>query len=252
MISVNQNEMPVTCIVPFYNEGNRVLSVLDTLMQSRYLSQIICVDDGSTDAAYQAIQQKYPAVELIRLNQNSGKSAAIARGLARARENNILLFDADLTGVDLKQLAAAIRAFVSSPGVDMLILRRSNDLALCRLLRIDIVLSGERLLRKGDLLQALETKPLGYQLELATNYYMNAHRKLTCWMPLSSQHTIKISKSGIAHGLVKEFKQHRGLSQYKGTQWYLKTLAGFCPREFGHERFYVRATRKFVQSFGRP
>ncbi len=234
-------DLHATCIMPFYNEGSRALRVLDAITRSHAISQIICVDDGSTDETYRRIQEDYSQVELIRLNQNQGKSLAVARGLLRARENNILLFDADLEGINVHQLDAAITAFSFSPWVDMIVLRRTNDLLLCRLLRIDIVLSGERLVRKCDLEQALESSPLGYQLELAINDYMDANGKSVCWKPLASEHTVKIAKSGLARGVVKEIKQHTALMRFKGTGWYLWNLATFCLWEYGYERNLIRA-----------
>jgi glycosyltransferase involved in cell wall biosynthesis len=174
------------------------------------------------------------------LDQNGGKAQAIRKGLAGARENNILLFDADLEEIDMNQLDATIAAFTSSSWLDMIILRRMNDLLLCRSLRIDIVLSGERLLRRCDLQHALETNPLGYQLELAINRYMHEHGKSVCWMPLSSRHMIKVAKSGLASGLVKEMEQHVALMNYKGTAWYLWNLATFCFPEFRYQRAMTR------------
>ncbi len=123
----------------------------------------------------------------------------------------------------------------------MIVLRRTNDLLLCRLLRIDIVLSGERLVRKCDLEQALESSPLGYQLELAINDYMDANGKSVCWKPLASEHTVKIAKFGLARGVVKEIKQHTALMRFKGTGRYLWNLATFCLWEYGYERNLIRA-----------
>jgi glycosyltransferase involved in cell wall biosynthesis len=236
----------VTCIVPFFNEGARVLHVLDALSRSRGVSQIVCVDDGSAEETYKKIRTDFLSVEVVRLEQNRGKSRAVAFGLAHARENDILLFDADLREIDIAQLDAAIAAFTSSPWVDMMILRRVKDLLLCRLMRIEIVLSGERLLRRCDLSGALESNPLGYQLELAINDYMESNDKRVSWMPLASQHTVKIAKSGLPRGIVKEIKQHTALMRFKGAGWYLWNLATFCLWEYGYEGNLVRALRRLA------
>ncbi len=240
----NHSDLHVTCIIPFFNEGTRVLRVLDALSHSHSISQFVCVDDGSADKTYKKIRADFPNVEVVRLDQNRGKSRAVARGLEQARENNILLFDADLQEINIKQLDAAIAAFSSSLWVDMMILRRVKDLLLCRILRFEIVLSGERLMRKCDLAQALESNPLGYQLELAINDYMVSNDKWVCWMPLSSQHTVKIAKSGLARGVVKEIKQHAALIRFKGAGWYLRNLATFCFWEFGYEGNLIRAVSR--------
>ncbi len=246
MLNPNRSNSHVSCIIPFFNEGTRVLGVLDAIAKSRTISEIICVDDGSADETYKKIQSDYPNVTLVRLDRNQGKSRAVAQGVARARQDNILLFDADLQGIDITQVDQAIMAFASSPWVDMMILRRARDLLLCRVLRIDIVLSGERLLRKCDLEQALESSPLGYQLELAINDYMDTNSKSVCWKPLSSEHTVKIAKAGLASGIVKEFKQHTALMRFKGARWYLWNLTTFCLWEYGYERNLIRAMTRLA------
>lgn len=53
--------MPInstTAIVPFFNEGERVVNTLKLLSKVANLKEIICVDDGSTDSAYKKITKK--------------------------------------------------------------------------------------------------------------------------------------------------------------------------------------------------
>lgn len=38
-----------SCIIPFYNKGGSLLSILTVFSHISYIKQIICVDDGSTN-----------------------------------------------------------------------------------------------------------------------------------------------------------------------------------------------------------
>jgi hypothetical protein len=41
--------MKISCIIPTFNEGKRVIQVIKELIKSKYLAEIICVDDHYTD-----------------------------------------------------------------------------------------------------------------------------------------------------------------------------------------------------------
>ncbi len=91
----------LTVVIPAYNEERRLPETLRNLvaylMQQSYASQVIVVDDGSRDGTSSIVESfraEYPWVELIR-NDHRGKGFAICTGIAVARGNIILLFDAD-------------------------------------------------------------------------------------------------------------------------------------------------------------
>lgn len=97
---------PITCpsltiIIPAYNEEQRLPQTLQRILaylkQQPYGSQVIVVDDGSGDLTAEvvaAFQSDEPRVELIR-NDHRGKGYAIRTGVAAARGDIILFFDAD-------------------------------------------------------------------------------------------------------------------------------------------------------------
>jgi len=61
--------------------------------------ELICVDDGSTDATAELLRglaADDPRVRVVELSRNFGKEAALAAGLGRARGEAVLLMDADL------------------------------------------------------------------------------------------------------------------------------------------------------------
>ncbi|MEW6298925.1 MAG: glycosyltransferase family 2 protein [Thermodesulfobacteriota bacterium] len=93
----------VSVVVPLFNEAENVgplyealKAVLDRLGR-RW--EVIFVDDGSTDATYQALAQLHrqeAAVRVLRLRRNFGQTAAMAAGFDYAREGIIIALDGDL------------------------------------------------------------------------------------------------------------------------------------------------------------
>lgn len=133
----------ISCIVCAYNEAERIRAILEAVDGHPALSEVIVVNDGSTDETG-ALLAEYPRVRVISYAPNRGKTFALGQGIAAARGEFLMLLDADLAGVtaaDVQALADPVingRAKVS-------ISLRSNSLALYRALGLDFV-SGERVI----------------------------------------------------------------------------------------------------------
>lgn len=93
-------------VVPAYNEAARLGGSLRTMVaylrDQREPSEIIVVDDGSTDntatVAEESLADSSPIdARVIRYEQNRGKGHAVRTGLLAARANIALFSDADLS-----------------------------------------------------------------------------------------------------------------------------------------------------------
>lgn len=86
----------IAIIIPSYNEGNRLLKVVSKVMEKGY-TNIIVVDDGSTDISIELIQ--HCKVKILRHLVNRGAGAATETGLKYCREftnfDTIVMIDAD-------------------------------------------------------------------------------------------------------------------------------------------------------------
>lgn len=223
-----------TCIIPFYNEEYRVFQVLEVVTQIKNIDQIICVDDGSEDDTADIIQKYYPTVELIRLPYNQGKAAAIRQGLQIAEHENILLMDADLQSINKSEVEKAIQA-IAQHNLDMLILRRVNAPWFVKFDRGDILLSGERIVKKKDLLKIFNQDVNRYQVELAINLYMQKHKRNVRWMPWSATNTYKSKKIGLVAGYKKEFEMFTDIVLYAGFKNIVKQISSFATKKVDHE-----------------
>ncbi len=91
-----------TVIIPAYNESFRIeqslRTVLDYLADQPYRSDVLLVDDGSTDdtaAVARRIMSRYPNLSVQSI-PHGGKAAAVLHGLEHASGQLILFADADL------------------------------------------------------------------------------------------------------------------------------------------------------------
>lgn len=93
----------VSVVIPFFNEAEvlpstiqRVQDILADLPES---TELILVDDGSTDTSVKVVKSLNflaEQIRLIELSRNFGKEAAMTAGLAYAQGDAVIILDADL------------------------------------------------------------------------------------------------------------------------------------------------------------
>ena len=107
----------LSVVVPVYNEAGNLLTlyqeIKSVLQACEQNSEIIIVDDGSSDNTFtvlSAMHQKDRCVRVIRLARNSGQTAALAAGIFYARGNIIVTLDGDLQNdpADIPKLIAKL------------------------------------------------------------------------------------------------------------------------------------------------
>ncbi len=107
----------ISVVIPIYNEVDALApllaelgQVLDGLGRS---SEIVAVDDGSTDGGFDrlvALCASEPRLRVVRLARNYGQTAALAAGIEYARAPIIVSMDADMQNDphDIPALLAAL------------------------------------------------------------------------------------------------------------------------------------------------
>lgn len=100
------NERPfLSVVVPFYNEAANSKAMVTEIVQalSGYAGswEVICVDDGSTDATAQCLEtiaRGMPAAQIrvLRLRRNFGQTAALQAGIDASQGELIATLDGDL------------------------------------------------------------------------------------------------------------------------------------------------------------
>lgn len=89
----------ISAIVPVFNEEKTVSGVVQALLQSNLIDEVICVNDGSTDGSLAILQALADRIELIDLQNNRGKGHALTVGIKRSSGEIVAFFDADLTNL---------------------------------------------------------------------------------------------------------------------------------------------------------
>src|SRR3989338_2231317 len=219
-----------TCLIPFYNEGERVLRVLDKISTFKRQADIVCVDDGSQDLASEKIAKKYPWVTLIKLKENQGKTAAVAAGLKKVKTHYVFLLDADLRKISVKDFQAGLDWCRKEPKIDMLIFGRINYPFRSSLLATHILLSGERIVKTKILKAVLRGRVKGFQLELALNQYCLDHNLTVVTLPSRAKTTLKLKKYGLV-GLKRDGKMFWELFNYTGIRSYMRQVSVFTGRK---------------------
>ncbi len=220
----------VTCLIPVYNEGPRLVRTVTLLHNVKEIDEFVIVDDGSTDDGIAKLHTKYPAIKIIKLSHNQGKSAAVRVGLAKIRAELTLLVDADIRGLIPSEISDGIVVMKKNPKVEMLIFRRLQSPVTAKLDRSDIMLSGERVIKTKMLKEVMSQQPLpeNYEMEVALNQYCIDRQAPAYWYPTQMYNTYKILKMGLVKGLWYDWLTIKQCAEYVGWGNYWNQMCSFC------------------------
>jgi glycosyltransferase involved in cell wall biosynthesis len=115
---MNSPKLDLSIVIPAFNEESRLPRTLDSVIafvRSRpYQTEIIVVDDGSSDRTLDIVnsyRQTYPGLRFVSNGGNRGKGYAVRHGMLEALGEISLFSDADLSTPieEADKLLAAIR-----------------------------------------------------------------------------------------------------------------------------------------------
>ncbi len=106
--------MKLSIVIPVFNEKNTIEKIIDSVISvSGIEKELVVVDDYSADGTRNLladIKQKYPFINLILKESNSGKGATLREGFKHTTGDLVIVQDADLEydPADYKILLAAL------------------------------------------------------------------------------------------------------------------------------------------------
>ncbi|MBF7981335.1 MULTISPECIES: glycosyltransferase family 2 protein [Rahnella] len=200
----------VSCIIPACNEAARIGKVLDVVRNHPLLFEIIVVDDGSADNTADVAREK--GVRVVRLATNQGKSHAVAEGIAAATGSHLLMLDADLLGLNGRDITRLVQPVIQNQA-DVTISLRRNSPWIWRCIGLDYI-SGERVFARELLATRLdEIRALpNFGLEVWINRLWIAagsRVRVVSWQGVISPY--KAAKMGWLRGLMADMSMMRDI-----------------------------------------
>lgn len=91
----------MTIIIPAFNEAKTIAYVVGQALETKYVTQVIVVDDGSIDNSKRALKDFESNERFLYLKhvKNKGKGAAMETGLRAAKTDIVVFLDADLRNI---------------------------------------------------------------------------------------------------------------------------------------------------------
>ncbi|RJQ33414.1 MAG: glycosyltransferase family 2 protein [Actinobacteria bacterium] len=209
----------MSVIIAAYNEESRIGTVLDAVTCSALISQIIVVNDGSKDKT--ADEATRPGVNVLTLEKNRGKGAALIEGINQTKDSDILLFlDADLVGFKSEHISILVEPLIKDKEVVMTVGkftggRKSTDLAQFLVPNI----SGQRAIRGDVIAKMPDLSADGYGAEVAITRYIKNNGLKFVEVPLKNvSQVMKEEKLGLVKGLASRIRMY-----YQMTRTFIRS-----------------------------
>jgi cellulose synthase/poly-beta-1,6-N-acetylglucosamine synthase-like glycosyltransferase len=98
-VSASPLSLPVTLLVPAYNEEPVIVDSIRSLLASRYRElQVMVINDGSTDGTFEALREAFALVEVDRVPRARLESARVRGVYASPLDDRLVVVDKDNGG----------------------------------------------------------------------------------------------------------------------------------------------------------
>ena len=90
------NNLDLSVVIISWNSEHDLENCLSSILRQTYIpSEVILVDNASTDGSVQLVVKKFPNAAIIRNRENIGFAKAVNQGMRRARSKYILMLNPD-------------------------------------------------------------------------------------------------------------------------------------------------------------
>ncbi|MCA1693004.1 MAG: glycosyltransferase family 2 protein [Acidimicrobiales bacterium] len=205
--------LTIDAVIPARNEAPTIAAVVEACRACSYTSEVIVVDDGSTDGTAELALAA--GAKVVRRDARSGgsKAGALEAGIETSAADALLLCDADCIGLTAVHLDDICRPFAEGRATMSL---GWFDYGLWNPLVLTFApTSGERVIPRWVWDSVPPRKRLGYDIEIMIN-------EVVCEARLPT--TVRIMK-GVTHRTKRDkFGRRRGVRETWRMFWHLVGL----------------------------
>jgi polyisoprenyl-phosphate glycosyltransferase len=187
-----ENRDQVVCIIPAFDEEATIADVVRVVACYPHIDRVIVVDDGSEDRTSEKARA-IKGIEIVRLNTNRGKGAAMQAGINASNEPLILFLDADLLGMTSQHITDLLEPVISDSADMSVGVFRGGRLFTDLAHLISPSLSGQRAMKRS-ILTNLDMDTVGFGIE----------RALTDLWHTNSIRVKKVILHGVTHRMKEE------------------------------------------------
>lgn len=197
----------VSAIIPAYNEEATIQSVIQVVLESGQIDEVIVVDDGSTDATAKLAGAS--GAKVISIPVNKGKGFALATGLKHTSHEIALFVDADLVGLQPHHIAELVNPVLNREAEMTVGKFQSGEFWTTLSQHITPFLSGQRALQKEAVSGFKNMEQLGFGVETALTLFFRKNNLPMKTVPLENlHHVVKERKFGFFRGFYLRMKMY--------------------------------------------
>lgn len=201
--------MKITALIPVYNEEKTLAGVINVLKKNSLIDEILVIDDGSTDNS--AALASSLGAQVISLEKNQGKGAALECGINHITSEIILMLDGDLLGLEDKHIRLLLDPLLKNQ-CDMTVGVFSHGRGVTDLAQfLAPHLSGQRAVKTSVIKGIKNLSDCGYGVELAINEYVKQRGSIEYIELPQLTHVMKEEKRGFIRGFVDRVRMYADL-----------------------------------------
>lgn len=195
------SSLRVAAIVPAKNEAPTIRSVVDVLVASPYIHEVIVVSDGSEDATAEIAEEA--GARVIRAEQSHGKGGALRLGVSETSAEILLFADADLYHFTEDHIERLLLPVLSGSRHMNMGLRDRGKIGVFFMRHLPLI-GGERAMRREVFERVPSEYTNGFMIESALNFACQ-HMRVPYGSVLLPGLSLrrKIDKVGLRKGLVQ-------------------------------------------------